>query len=248
MDCALNTSSWEAYGQSNICFSKEKNGDHLLLEDIRDEKTLIAIVSDGITNQPCDWLASELACNKFYEFFIKANSIPVRERIKESVRHANNNLLSVEDECRGLASTLTLVVWEYDRAYFYYVNIGDSRIYSVSDGNIIQLTRDDKVLAKMDVQTSEGLKDIWTVTSHLGREYPDIIIHEGTFGKGGFLLLASDGFFTSRKSSFEKNIIELSKSDNLQSDFNKLVRKFEILADDDMTAIVIRKVGRNTDN
>lgn len=242
MDYSLKNSDWEAYGQSIISFEKDKNGDHLLLEDIKDEKTLVAIVSDGITNQPCDWLASELTCNKFYEFFIKANSMPLRERIKESIKHANNNLLSVEDKCRGLASTLTLVVWGYERESFYFVNIGDSRIYRISGGNIIQITRDDKVPAKKYVQTSDGIQDLWTVTSHLGREYPNIIIYEGNFSKGDLLLLASDGFYNARKSSFEKDLIKLSTSENLESDFNKLISKFEILANDDMTALLIMKL------
>jgi hypothetical protein len=34
-------------------YEKEKNGDHLLLEDIKPENILVSIVADGITKQPC---------------------------------------------------------------------------------------------------------------------------------------------------------------------------------------------------
>ena len=72
-------------------------------------------------------------------------------------------------------------------------------------------------------------------------QFVEIFINGGNFNKGDLLLLASDGFYNARKSSYEKNIIELSGSEDLKSDFNKLISKFEILADDDMTALVIRK-------
>jgi hypothetical protein len=60
----------EAYGASVIYFCKEKNGDHLLLQDLRDEKILVALVADGITNCPFDWWASDLACTKFLQSFV----------------------------------------------------------------------------------------------------------------------------------------------------------------------------------
>lgn len=42
MTYSLKNSDWEAYGQSMMYFEKEKNGDHLLLEDIKVGRILIA--------------------------------------------------------------------------------------------------------------------------------------------------------------------------------------------------------------
>lgn len=243
MEYALNNSSWEAYGQSITSFKKEKNGDHLLLEDIKDEKILVAIVADGISNRPCDWLASELTCNKFFEFFLSFNSAPIKDRIRKSIYFTDAHVNSISDKCQGLASTMSLIVWEYERENFYFVNIGDSRVYKVSKGKINCLTRDDRINRPETFRTSSGVvtKDHWIVTKYIGMQFVEIIVDQGDFNKGDMLLLSSDGFYNARKSSFEKDMIELIGSENLLSDFNKLVSKFEILADDDMTALVIRK-------
>lgn len=239
---SLGGAGWEACGHSITCYEKERNGDHLLLEDIKDEKILVAVVADGITNRPCDWLASELACKRFFEFFIKSDSLPIMERIKEGIKHANNNLLSVEDKCRGLASTLVLAVWEYEREEFCFANLGDSRLYWISNnGSILQITRDDSVITKRNVHTSLGIRNISTLANHMRREFPDIQVYEKNLSKGDLLLLASDGFYNARRSSFEKNLTDLNLSVNLRQDFENLVNKYEISASDDMSAIIIRK-------
>ena len=244
MEYSLKNSDWEAYGQSMMYFEKEKNGDHFLLEDIKAEKILIAIVSDGISNQPCDWLASELTCNKFFEFFKKCNSLPIKERIKESVNLTNNHLLSIEDKCKGLAATLSLIVWEYESQHFYFVNIGDSRIYNISNDKMNCLTKDDSIKSTRYVQISGEIqtRDFSPLTNYMGKQLAEILIHEGNIRKGEMLLLASDGFYEVRKSSFENRIIELSKAEDLHSDFDELFRKFAILPVDDMTALLIRKL------
>lgn len=244
MDYSLKNFDCEAYGQSIMYFEKEKNGDHLLLEDIETEKILIGIVADGISNLPCDWLASELTCNKFFEYFIKCSSLPIKERIRESVNFTNNNLLSIADKCMGLASTLSLIVWEYESQHFYFVNIGDSRIYSISNDKMNCLTRDDSIKSTKFVQISGEIqtRDYAPMTNYMGKHLAEILIHEGNIRKGEMLLLASDGFYEVRKSSFENRIIELSRAEDLHSDFEELFRKFAILPGDDMTALLIRKL------
>jgi serine/threonine protein phosphatase PrpC len=244
MDYSLKKTDWEAYGQSIMYFEKEKNGDHLLLVDIEAEKILIGIVADGISNLPCDWLASELTCNKFLEFFIYRTSLPIKERIKESVILTNNYLLSITDKCKGLASTLSLIVWEYELQNFYFVNIGDSRIYSILNDKMNCLTRDDSIKSTRFVQISGEIqtRDYAPMTNYMGKHLAEILIHEGNIRKGEMLLLASDGFYEAKKSSFENRIIELSKAEDLHSDFDKLFEKFAIIPGDDMTALLIRKL------
>jgi protein phosphatase len=229
-------------------YEKERNGDHLLLHDIKDENILIALVADGITNRPCDWLASEMTCTEFFEYFSNNNSIPMEKRIIESIRNANNILLSVADKCHGLANTLTLVVWDYKGEEFFFANLGDSRLYQISDGKTIQLTKDDSITVEKNVRTSFGIRDIKALTNHLGRDFPDVLINKGNIKTGDLLLLASDGFYDARKSTFEKDIIELSRSVDLQTDFNKLFGKYQILPHDDMTAIIIRKTKNISDS
>lgn len=245
---SLRSEGWEAYGQSIMFYEKERNGDHLLLHDFKDESTLIALVADGVTNRPCDWIASEMTCTKFYEYFSNNYSIPIEKRITESIRYANSSLISVADKCQGLANTLTLVVWEYKKEEFLFVNVGDSRLYNISNGKIIQLTKDDSITIKKNVSTSYGVRDIKALTNHLGREFPKVMINKGNIKSGDLLILASDGFYDARKSTFEKDTIGLGSSLNLQSDFIKLLSKYQILPHDDMTAIIIQKTKNITDS
>jgi hypothetical protein len=108
---SLQNSDWEACGQTIISFKKEKNGDHLLLEDIKSEKILVAAVADGISNRPCDWLASELTCKKFIEFFLSFNSIPIKDRIRRSIHFTDAHVNSISDKCQGLASIMSLIAF-----------------------------------------------------------------------------------------------------------------------------------------
>jgi len=57
---------------------------------------------------------------------------------------------------------------------------------------------------------------------------------------GDTIILASDGFYEARKSSFESDLIALSESANLKNDFDELFTKYELSARDDMTAIAFR--------
>ncbi len=238
---SIRNDGWEAHGNSIMCFNKERNGDHFLLKDLKDKNILIAILADGISNRPCDWFASEIACSKFTDYFSENISTSIEKRIKESVWHANKALLSEMDKCQGLATTFSVVIWEYFKMNLHFVNIGDSRIFKISSGKILQLSIDDSIISNRNVLTPSGRKDLKSLTNYLGKEYPDIEIHQGILDEGELLLLASDGFYDARKSTFDRDMVGLSRSGELQGDFNKLISKYEILAHDDMTALVIRR-------
>jgi len=56
MKYSIKNKSFEGYGHSLTCFKKDKCGDNLIIQDIEEESSLIAIDSDGISGRPCDWL------------------------------------------------------------------------------------------------------------------------------------------------------------------------------------------------
>lgn len=242
----LNNQYFDAYGHSLTCYVKEKCGDHLLIHNIEQENILVAIVSDGVGGRPCDWLASELTCASFMEFFLGNRGLQMDDRIRNGVLLANERLLSVEDNCRGLAATAVILVWNYTTSECHFVSIGDSRLYRIRDSVAECLTRDDAHKGRKEYIDDVGKRMVIAtkLTNSLGRPHPKITIQKEEFLKKDLLLLMTDGFYEARRFSFEKTISELGNSDDLAFDFVDIFRKWEISAKDDMTAIVIKKVEK----
>lgn len=234
---------YEIIGKSEQFYEKEKNGDCYKFYDFKKEKILIAIVADGVSRQPCDWYASKLCCDKIIDFFQKNNDKDFIERIKESIIQTNNLLRNVKGKCAKLSSTLSAIFWQYDINRCYLVNIGDSRIFKVSGNKLVQLTKDDSIKKTKTIRTEIGKRvvDASTLVKFMGMPSDNLKINVTSVGfeQNDMLVLATDGFYTA-KPSFEKDMIELSKSENLESSFLLKFKKYSWSADDDMTMILIR--------
>lgn len=222
--------------------NKEKNGDHFIHE-LLDEHVLIAAVADGVSQQPCDWKASQVACEQLLEQFKILEGLPLDDRLRESIIHANDSVIAEESDCRKMSTTLSAVCLDMKGNQAYWGNIGDSRIYQVRSSEILQLTNDDTLKRTKTILTSVGRRnvDASILTKSLGMEtsFLDIQIHPLSTEPGDLLVLATDGFYSARL-TFEQNMIALSNSGELQSDFNTTFKKYGLLAGDDMTALVIR--------
>jgi serine/threonine protein phosphatase PrpC len=236
--------SIEVYGTSIKYFQKEKNGDNFIIRDFPEEKIIVLIVADGISGQPCDWLASEMACFKFIEHFSFSKSVPLNERMKDAVVSTNKEICQIDGKCSGLASTISLVMYEYEQNKFQALNAGDSRIYKITNRKeLVLLTKDDATKLLQEVVTSMGKRNIVQsyLTNHLGRSDFKVNIQEGSIEKGELLLLATDGFYDARKSSFSERTISLYNSINLEKDYSAMIDILEFSAKDDMTGVLLRQ-------
>lgn len=238
--------NYEVYGYSVPNFGKEQNGDNFLHQFLVDENILVAIVADGVSKQPCDWLASQTTCNKVWEFFQQNQSEQeIGKRLQQSVLQANEFIVSVEGACKRMASTLSAFVWPINGDTYWIANIGDSRIYSSYEGKLELLTRDDANPFKERVLAHGGVRVInkTVLNKVMGMDSLKVSVTQKLFREGEVVLLASDGFYDSRKAIFSQTMAELSEKGNFQEHFQMIVKQFEIMRGDDFTAVMIKKTN-----
>lgn len=235
---------YEIYGYSISNIGKGKNGDNCIYEFIEGENILIAAVADGVSKQPCDWFASELTCTKLVEYFKRnGEKQDIKIRLRESILQVNEAVINIEGNCRRMASTLSVIVWQIQKDYLTYVNIGDSRIYSSFGGRLELLTQDDAIITKERVLAHGGLREInkSILNKVIGQPNITFKVTEKNFKEGEIIILATDGFYEARKAIFNQTMTELSQQNNLNEVFGNVIKKFEILRGDDFTTIMIRR-------
>jgi len=220
-----------------------KNGDHFFYGELPEENLLIAIVADGVTGRPCDWLASTLSCQKFMEHFKKPSTIEMKQRIKDSIIYANEAIIKTDGECHNMTSTMVLMVWNYKENACYIFGIGDSRIYKCYGTELDQLTIDNVRIVKKVIIDDLGKRTIDSsgLTEAMGNTYsPKIHIEKVDFLPGELMLLASDGYIEARKSSFRMDMITMRKSEDLEIAFEEVFTKYMSTQQDDLTGVVVR--------
>ena len=112
--------AYDVIGYSIANFGKEKNGESFLFERLEEESLLIAVVADGVSQQPCDWLASQTTCQTLIDHFkTNVSQIDIGKRLSESILHTNRVVGLTEGKCRKMASTLSVVVCSQSEAEFY---------------------------------------------------------------------------------------------------------------------------------
>ena len=232
-----------AYTISNV--GKEKNGDHYLYEYIEDEHLLFAVVADGVSQQPCDWFASETTCRNVIENFKNQRGVrDLHKRLQSSIYQTNQYVSRVDGACYKMASTLSSIVWDITEDKIFYANIGDSRIYSLYDGKLDQVTKDDAVVTKERIYTQNGQRmvDKSTLTKVIGQDNISVQVEERAFLKGEIMVLATDGFYEARKATYSRIMTEFSKTDDFSEGFKTVIEKLELLRGDDLTTIIITRL------
>jgi len=199
-----------AAGLSDIGCRRSANEDRILME----LNELVFAVSDGMGGQRCGGRAAELATCAMHEFFLSPATQLERRRLTDqngvltsndrmatAFLFANERILREAErtaECTGMGCTISALSISDNVATIG--SVGDSRVYLYRAGQLVQLTRDDTVVAKLLESEKITSKDIAThpsrnlLTQSVGtRENIDIQIAELTLLSGDRLLLSSDG-------------------------------------------------------
>jgi len=206
-------------GKSDIGRKRSENQDNFLSK-LYTSDILLAVVCDGMGGVHGGQEASRIAVNKYVEAMdafvasateedgaLRAAPSVIFEAMTEAVRAANDGVLARTREdtsLRGMGTTLVsaLVV----NGTVYSVNVGDSRLYVVSAGQMEQITKDHSLV--------QYLVDIGRITPEeaLSSTNRNIItravgidptVEPDTFlmpleedPRGAVLLLCSDGLTT----------------------------------------------------
>ena len=176
--------------------------------DGRSDVPFFAAVCDGMGGEASGERASYEACaelagiqNKLTKDFSANKSI-----VREAILNANTRLCDImrEEQTGRMGSTVISVLIQGDT--LFYTNLGDSRIYLLRDGKLIQITKDHtegQSMVDAGILTPEQLSNHPSrnkLNRHLGI-YPEEIMLECpvyedlALKPGDKLLLCSDGVF-----------------------------------------------------
>ena len=171
----------------------------------------VAVVCDGMGGLEYGDLASKAAVKTFLEGYRrKTASETIPEALERSVREANTNVVAMAHElgaAESVGTTLVAVVLLDDDKQMYFISVGDSGIFQISDGQIQTVNRPhvfanilDGAVARGTMSKEQALlhPERESLTSFIGVDVLDEIdrnVEPWPVSDGDTILLASDGLF-----------------------------------------------------
>ncbi|MCW5942613.1 MAG: serine/threonine-protein phosphatase [Fimbriimonadaceae bacterium] len=127
---------------------RENNEDKFEYFLPEDDRTLasrgqVFVVCDGMGGHAAGQIASEIAAKTFIDVYLHHPSADIAEAATSAVIAANRFVLDVGrtvSQRRGMGTTLSALLLVQDAAWI--VQVGDSRVYRLRDGELTRLTRD----------------------------------------------------------------------------------------------------------
>ena len=177
---------------------KELCGDAVALHQLVGKNIFVLICCDGVSSCGQDWLASKTAVETVLNEFANPKE-NIKKQIGISIQKAHSALNNYPLMPHILATTLVMVVWQMDDNKLYYVSIGDSRIYKITNGQAVLLTEDDSAaeIVKKNGKTlmHEGMVAIKRPLTKTVGVSPDLqfSICEIGFNSGDCIVLTTDG-------------------------------------------------------
>ena len=194
------TESFQIAGITEKFHEKDRNGDHILYQVVDAENLVVALLADGVSNSPCDWLSSRTACEKFMKEFLAQPMANLEERILHAMQEAHYAVLNHEEH-HGMLCAFAAVVWRIGEDAFHYINIGDTRIYHISGEVSEQITEDEADVvfvrrgSKIAIDGFGQPLSRRAIINAVGSITCKITVQSGSWAKGDLLVLASDGFY-----------------------------------------------------
>ncbi len=241
------TNNFEIFGKSIKDPEKHKNGDfydYIIL----DNNLLVLALADGVGSKNCDWLASQTACKLFIQFckeqlvenYTSDDIRKICTQVDFEIAH------HTEENCKGMLTVFSAIVWSPKNDSFHFINIGDTRIYKCSNGDLQQITEDqtkDVIMRDKSgkLLSSHGSTIVRTgVTNALGTGNAYIKVDINTLSFGEALILASDGFYNILP-SFKSDMLQLIQTSEISREADKIFRLYVDYQNDDASILVLRR-------
>jgi len=238
------TLSWE--GMSDIGLVRSQNEDNFSCLALRNET--LFVVADGMGGHEAGEIASKIAVDmvcKHVQERVKKNGDPA-SLLKHAVLMANEAVRQ-EGQSRQLSMGTTLSVVLIIKNMAYIANVGDSRVYSITNGSITQITEDHSLVGKL---VAAG-----KLTREEARKHPQSNLLYRTVGtddnikvdtfqveltRGSMLLLCTDGLWGE---VIEEKLYQIIVAEN---DIGNACKKLVKMANDnggsDNITVLIAKV------
>lgn len=162
---------------------------------------MVFVVCDGMGGHAAGQIASELTAKTFIDVYLNHSAESATDAAKAAVSVANRYVLDIGRQIparSGMGTTLSAVIFVGNRAIT--VQVGDSRIYRVRDGELTQLSNDHTFVEEqvrmgtMSREEAERSPYAHVLTRAVGVEenvMPDV--EEWGLREGDKFLICSDG-------------------------------------------------------
>jgi len=236
------------YGLTDIGLNRKMNQDVFYTHKFN-EQVGFAIVCDGMGGQSAGNIASEMTCNivsdKLKEIdILKVDSLEIDDIITTTIGDANIKVYTkskLEAGYTGMGTTVVLAFIVGETAHI--ACIGDSRVYSIQENCIKQITKDHSLVQELFEQGKITQEEVFThpnknmITRAVGVALTvDIDLISVNIEKGQKLLLCSDGLTNMLNDEEIKKIV--IKND-LENSCKKLIEMANDAGGIDNTTVVV---------
>jgi PPM family protein phosphatase len=219
----------------------------------------MAMVADGVGGAAKGETASRVALTGIARYVSRSLRCYYRseegedfsETLQQGARECHEELRRLaeeESEHRGMATTLTLFLSVWPRAYL--LQVGDSRCYLLRNGELTQITRDQTMaqemvdLGIMKPEQVAGTRLEHTLTSSIGGSHTQPTVTRFDMNWGHVLLLCSDGL-TRHVSDDRIREVLRSMTSARQASETLLQEALDGGGTDNITVVVARAVRRH---
>jgi protein phosphatase len=145
----------EVSGQTDIGCLRKNNEDSLGYWEPEDDaefqrKGRVAVVADGMGGYEGGQEASHMAVEAMMKVYREFAGNDPQQALIEGLQAAHDNIRNyglAHPALRGMGTTCTALAVANDA--LYYVHVGDTRLYLIRDGRIIQVTRDHSYVGRL---------------------------------------------------------------------------------------------------
>ena len=257
----------KVFGKSDIGNLRKVNEDSFGVMQIADN-AILAVVCDGMGGLDLGDVASKLALESFADIVERLCRSHIKNGILKlsdneadlilfnAVTVANNKVISKQEEVdvsEGMGTTLVAALIQDNGQKISWVNIGDSRIYTVDPRDMLQVSKDHSYIqymidqGKMTLEEAKTSKKKNLITKAIGIDVscePDI----DTFPLSPSemaetkILLCTDGF-SNAVSEEECSLIALNDTLSTEEKVNRLVELAKINNGSDNITLIMIELG-----
>lgn len=185
------------YALSDIGMKRKINQDAFL----KDDALSLYVVADGMGGHKGGEVASRIAVEEIQKFCREHRDLPPRDRLNQGVNRACQEIFKhsgLHEELAGMGTTvLALLVHE---GTVYIAQVGDSRVYLLSQGGIWQVTEDHSLLneeiraGRIDASQAASYQFKNVITRSVGYENKVVVdIYSRKAKQNDMFLMCSDG-------------------------------------------------------
>lgn len=185
------------YARTDIGLKRKINQDAFL----KDDALQLYVVADGMGGHRGGEVASQLAVDVMRRFCAENPSMAPRERLDKAVNLSCKEIFEQSkknSDLAGMGTTIVAVAFHEGAAYI--AQVGDSRVYLMSNGGIWQVTEDHSLVneeiraGRLAVGQESTYQFRNVITRSVGYEdHVNVDVYRRTVASGDTFLLCTDG-------------------------------------------------------